>query len=1199
MIAIVRPLIVSPRLDERRAMRDSEADVDVTCGVCGQPNEAGRKFCGECGSPLAAACPSCASPNPPGTKFCGECGAALAPRAEPTPATTGLSPQAERRLVSVLFADLVGFTAASEGRDAEDTRELLTRYFDLARTTIERYGGTVEKFIGDAVMAVWGAPAVNEDDAERAVRAALDLVAGVPGLDATLRARAGVLTGEAAVTLGAEGQGMVAGDLVNTASRIQAEAEPGAVLVGERTKQATEAAIAYDDAGDHELKGKSEPVALFRATRVIALRGGSSRLPGIEPPFVGRDRELRLVKELFHASAADRRTHLVSVLGVGGIGKSRLAWEFEKYVDGLAAGTWWHWGRCLAYGEGVAFWALAEMIRGRAGIIEDEDSASAAAKLAVVLAEHFPDDEERRFVHPRLAHLLGLEEQRQGDEQNLFAAARMLFERLAEQAPAVLVFEDIHWADSALLDFIEYLLEWSRDRPLFLLTLARPELTERRPNWGAAQRNFTSLALDPLPEESMDVLLTGPVPGLSEELRARILERAEGVPFYAVETVRMLLDRGLIVREGNSYRPTGPIDELDVPQTLQALIAARLDGLTPAERRAVQDAAVLGRTFTTRGLTAMSGYDETELQTLLGSLIRKEIISFTSDPLSAERGQYGFLQDLVKKVAYDTLSRRERKTRHLLAAAHLRSLGEEDEVVEVVAAHYLDAFRAEPDDPDAGEVKTMAREMLVRAGARAASLGANAEAGSRFEEAAALADDVSVQAELLEQAGIAARADARNVDAIARFERSVAAFLTVEDTHAAARVSARLGGAMWDSGRVDEAPRIMTEAFEVVARDGYDPDVAALASELGRALYFAGKPDLAAERMEVALDIAESLWLPGVLSEALNTKSLTLLARGRPQEGVALLEYALKVALEADVPSAALRAYFNLAELNQQFDRHADAAALVRNGLQLARRVGDRLWEHLMLGQVYCTLVLGEWDEVLERAALLPEFTTGQRAAYLCFLLNVPQIHCRRGDLEQARAAFSVFSPAGISADIQEQTTHAAGRGAILEAEGRPAEALDAVRPALEAREELGAGAESFRAAFCVAVESSLALGDDEAAAALLDGLDAIPFGKVPPYLRASASRFRGLLAARAGQVDAAHAGFKRAIATFREISAPFDTAAALADYGEWLHAQGLDDEGGAKLSEARAVFERLRATPSLERIDRIDALTRRTAETG
>ncbi|MDQ3992926.1 MAG: AAA family ATPase, partial [Actinomycetota bacterium] len=502
----------------------------MLCPSCAAENDPGRKFCGECGSPLAQACSACGAANAPSVKFCGECGARLDAAASPVPVAE--QAVAERRLVSVLFADLVGFTTASEARDAEETRELLSRYFETARTVIERYGGTVEKFIGDAVMAVWGTPVAKEDDAERAVRAALDLVAAVPELDSAIRARAGVLTGEAAVTLGSDREGMVAGDLVNTASRIQSAAEPGTVLVGEPTRRASEAAIEYADAGSHELKGKADPVQLWRALRVTAGRFGALKSTGLEPPFVGRERELRLVKELFHATADERRAQLVSITGAAGIGKTRLSWEFEKYIDGLAQDVYWHRGRSLSYGEGVAYWALAEMVRMRCAITEDEDPVAAREKLRATIEQHVRDEDERRWVEPRLAHLLGLEEGAPGDEENLFSAWRILFERLAEESPTLLVFEDMQWAGTGLLDFLEYLLDWARGQPIFVLVLARPELAERRPTWGAGKRSLTSLYLDPLPPKAMRDLLAGLVPGLPDNLRDTILARAEGVPLY-------------------------------------------------------------------------------------------------------------------------------------------------------------------------------------------------------------------------------------------------------------------------------------------------------------------------------------------------------------------------------------------------------------------------------------------------------------------------------------------------------------------------------------------------------------------------------------------------------------------------------------------------------------------------------------------
>src|SRR6185437_2237218 len=387
------------------------------------------------------------------------------------------------------------------------------------RRLIEVYGGTVEKFIGDAVMSVWGAPVATEQDAERAVRAGLDLVAAVAALGDELgveglRARVGVLAGEAAVTVGAVGEGMVAGDLVNSAARIQGAAEPGTVLVGDSTRRATEATIVYEPAGTFALKGKQDEHELWRAVRVVSGAQGSLRSARLEAPFVGRDRELRQIKELFHACADESRAHVVSVTGIGGIGKSRLAWEFFKYVDGLAQEIFWHRGRCLAYGEGVAYWALADMVRMRCLIAEDEAPDVALAKLRATLDEVVVVPEERERLEPRLAQLLGVGDQTPGERNDLFAAWRLFFERLAEVDPVILVFEDMQWADDSLLDFVEYLLDWSRSLPIFVVTLARPELLEKRPTWGAAVRNLSSLHLEPLRSAVLGDLLEGLVPGL-------------------------------------------------------------------------------------------------------------------------------------------------------------------------------------------------------------------------------------------------------------------------------------------------------------------------------------------------------------------------------------------------------------------------------------------------------------------------------------------------------------------------------------------------------------------------------------------------------------------------------------------------------------------------------------------------------------
>jgi class 3 adenylate cyclase len=427
----------------------------------------------------------------------------------------------ERRLVSVLFADLVGFTTLSEHRDPEEVRELLSRYFDRCRTLIERYGGTVEKFIGDAVMAVWGTPVAREDDAERAVRAGLALTQAVSELSEQLRVRVGVLTGSAAVDLGAQGEGMVLGDTVNTAARLQSIAAPGTVLVDDVTRRASEAAVAYEDAGVHEVKGREQPVHTWMALMVVAGAGGARRGVGVEAPLVGREHELRTIIDVAERSADERRARHIAVVGEAGSGKSRLLWEFFKYIDGIKETRWWHQGRCLSYGEGVAYWALAEMVRARAGIQEEESPATAREKLRAAVAEHVSDERERRLVEPRLAHLLRLEERPDADRADLFSGWRLFFERMAQTNPVILAFEDLQWADTGLLEFIDYLLEWSAEFPVLVISLARPELRERRPSWDA-------LSLEPLEPEAIAAMLAGLAPGLPQQLAADIARRAEG-----------------------------------------------------------------------------------------------------------------------------------------------------------------------------------------------------------------------------------------------------------------------------------------------------------------------------------------------------------------------------------------------------------------------------------------------------------------------------------------------------------------------------------------------------------------------------------------------------------------------------------------------------------------------------------------------
>jgi predicted ATPase/class 3 adenylate cyclase len=1099
--------------------------------------------------------------------------------------------------VSVLFADLVGFTTWSESRDAEETRDLLSRYFELARTLIGRYGGTVEKFIGDAVMAVWGTPIATESDAERAVRAALELVASVPELDQRLAARAGVMTGEAAVTIGAEGEGMVAGDLVNTASRIQSEADPGTVLVGEVTRRASEQAIVYETAGDHELKGKAEPATLWRALRVVSGVGGQLKSAGLEAPFVGREREFKLIKELFFDYAAERKAHLVSVTGIAGIGKSRLAWEFYKYFDGIVEQVYWQRGRCLAYGEGVAYWALADMVRMRCGISEDEQPGSARPKLHATLEEHLLDPEERAFVEPRLAHLLGLDEAAAGDRQDLFAAWRLFFERLADVYPTVLAFEDMQWADTSLLDFVEYLLEWSRDYPLYVITLARPELQERRPGWGAGQRNFTSLFLEPLSQDAMEELLEGLVPGLPGRLREQILARAEGVPLYAVETVRMLIDRGLLVQDGAVYTPKGEIETLEVPETLHALIAARLDGLSGDERRLLQDGAVLGKTFTREALSALAGTTGDDLEPLLSGLVRKEVLGVQSDPRSPERGQYGFLQDLVRHVAYETLSKRERKTRHLAAAEHLAGIFSQlDEVAEVLASHYLAAFEAAPEADDAQAIRTKAREMLASAGERAGSLGAPAEGRRYYQQASELADDPVLEAELLEQSGRLAHVANEPAEARRQLERSLALLSEAGDARAAARASALLADVDVAEGRLEEAAARLDQVVAQLELERPSAELAAALAQLGRVRSLAGHAEAATGALERALALSERLQLPEIFVQALTSKAVVLLYQGRLAEARILLEAAATRAQAEQLYATALRASQNLAAVLEASDRYEEVLESTERSLVLARRRGNRRMESILrTGDIGPLFLLGRWDQALTIAAEEEPTVAGELAR--AQMLAVASIHCERGDLDSARAVLTASDALRDSDNWQLRAGYAMERARLLRAEERPAEAVGVVEQMFATVGDLVATETAIKVSLVEAIEAALDVPDLDKAEELLAIPESLDPGELTPYFRASTARLRARVDAARGNHERVDERFRIAASLFREFGIVFYVAVTQLEHAEWLISQQRADEAEPLLADARETFEQLQATPWLERTTQA-AATRGEPET-
>jgi tetratricopeptide (TPR) repeat protein len=745
----------------------------------------------------------------------------------------------------------------------------------------------------------------------------------------------------------------------------------------------------------------------------------------------------------------------------------------------------------------------------------------------------------------------------------------------------------MQWADDSLLDFIDYLLDWSRNHSLFIATFARPEFTDKRPGWGAGRRSFTSLYLEPLSPQAMEDLLAGLVPGLPQDLLTRILSRAEGVPLYAVETVRMLIDRGLLVPQGSVYRPTKPVETLDVPETLQALIAARLDGLTLEERRLVQDGSVLGKMFTVPALSCLSGRSEEEVESLLAALVRKEVLSLQTELRSPERGHYGFLQDLLKRVAYETLSKKERKARRLAAASFLESGGTGDDDVEVIAVHYLEAYRELPDSPDAQEIRQKAQEMLAKAGDRAASLAAQTEAERYFVQAAELMDDDASKARLWERAGQMAYQGGRLEEGKVHYQHAMELFDSRSDSHSAARVSARLSDIEWDQGRLVDSVDRMERAFAVLSAEEPDADLATLAAQLGRLQFFKGEVELARRRLEVALEIAEPRGLSEVVSQALNTKGIVLLFEGRKEESIALIKHSLEVALENDFSAAALRAYVNMAETMFRVGRYEESLDKYEEGLALARRVGNRVWEWALLAEMTFPLfVVGRWNDAVERSSQIPE-TEMARADILGPLLSLPLIAVIRQDLEGAKRVLSVFSRFESSEDVQERAAHAVARAVTHLADNDAEGALGAAQEAIRLGRQIGPDSQMLMMGLDQGLEAALATSDFASAEGLLEIIDSLHSGQMTPMLRAIRGCFGARLAMVRGLDREAEAGFKQAVGMFREITAPYWLATTLVEFGEWLVSQENRQHAGPLLAEAGRIFEDLDAPSGLERVSR------------
>ncbi|MGZ8481907.1 MAG: AAA family ATPase, partial [Candidatus Limnocylindria bacterium] len=941
----------------------------MTCPSCGEEHAESARFCAMCGHRLASTCDSCGAELDPGSRFCASCGAPATPPSatsseEPTDATA----VAERRRVSVLFVDLAGFTALAESMDAEDVRRVQSRYFEVARSIVATYGGTIEKFIGDAVMAVWGAPAAHEDDAERAVRAALAIVYAVDRLGGSadadgLRARAAVTSGEAVVTIGAVGQGMVAGDLVNVAARLQGRAPVGGVLVDDATRALAPTAAKYTRVGALSLKGRTGRLAAYRADALaaepMARSAGTNR-----GRFVGRDRELRELQDLLASVMRDRHGRLVSVVGIAGIGKSRLVGELRSWADGLEGAIAWHDGRSPAYGEGIAFAAVAEMVRRRIRVDEATPPEIARRQLGAAMEEFVADEAERRWIEPRLATLLERGETGAFDRDELFAAWRRFFERVSGRMPVVLAFEDFQWAEPSLLEFVEHLAAWTRNRPILIVTAARPEIMDRHPAWGSGGGSSTSLRLERLDDEPMRRLLDQQAPGLPPEVARQVLAHAGGVPLYAVEVARILpaeaSDAEPPSRRG-ARRARSPT-AIAVPDTLHGVIAARIDALPPGERRLLLSAAVLGHRFRPDALVTVAGGDAAATRRRVSTLLQRDLLALDEELNSPGRGELTFVQGLVREVAYRRLARTERRALHLAAARYLESAG--DDAAEVLAGHLGEAHRLTEESREQLRLARRAVSALRTAARQAMAVHVPDRALDLLERALRLSEGTDERPSVLAETADAARAAGRLEVAEERLRELIGIQFAARQRTAAARTRAQLASVLLSAQRNAPALAELERAMRTVRGWERDPSGVELAAQLARARLLVGEDAEALVWADRALAAAGRLELPAILMDVLVTRGTARLSSGDP-EGLADLRDAIARAQEAGALNTELRARNNLA-WSLLGDDPREAMRTAREGFDLATAMG--MGEAAIpLADIACTAAVetGDWGWAL------------------------------------------------------------------------------------------------------------------------------------------------------------------------------------------------------------------------------------------
>jgi class 3 adenylate cyclase len=1022
----------------------------AACLTCGSDNAAEARFCAACGSPLAIACSVCGSPIAPDARFCPSCG---------TPVDAAAAGTEERKVVSILFADVTGSTSLGEQLDPERFRQVMQAYADAMREEIEAEGGTVEKFIGDAVMAAFGVPAAHEDDPERALRASGRMLVRLERLNrelgashgVTLQIRIGINTGEVlAVTTPAPGEAMATGDAVNTAARLQSMAEPGTVLVSERTASAVRGFV-FEDRGPQSLKGRRERVRTFRLVEESA--GPVRGVPGLSAPMVGRDAELELLRTVYERVARDRRPHLVTVYGDAGVGKSRLTREFVAWAEATEPHAAALRGRCLPYGDGITYWPLAEILKGHAGILDTDPPELAIEKVRKAGRELLTGDvsPDPARATAALAYTVGLDDpdvsfanaSPREIRDELHEAWRSFFTALAVAEPIVVVIEDIHWADPVLLDLLDELADRVAGPALFVCP-SRPDLTATHPSWGGGGRNMSSVALDPLTAEEADRLVRSllTVDDLPPEARERILQRAEGNPFFLEEIIRRLIDGGVLTHDGERWRASSGVDAIEIPDTVQGVLAARIDLLDPSDKRVLQAASVVGRVFWTGPISDLLDLAVPDVTDSLRRLEDRELVlSRPGSTLSGQR-EYSFKHVLTRDVAYESLPRRDRVDAHADVARWLeRTSGERAaEFAELLAYHYLTAAdlaqetRGEtPDDLRSAALRWLlraSRDSLRRLGLGKAkrfaehALDIAVTDAERVDslEARAQASFVAYEGDLAwryfrEAAEVLRASGSNDGERIAYLaaracevsQRWPGSIRGVPPTEAEAKAAYELGESALPPG--DSEARIRLLSIRAGWLFGYPPAEPVAEDEL--AAY-------AAAGVEAA-DVAIRMGLPDLASGALDSANAAWSSVGYYVETLPLNERRAQLLPQLtdvlEIGDCYAMQTWALFELG----RYGEALDVARDGLSHVAGKGPNVELHLRAWVVTSLHRTGRWDDALSEHALVQELLGDRREDLPYFvtqgIASAAMIHDSRGERAEAdRLQAGLLRLAGVQA---------------------------------------------------------------------------------------------------------------------------------------------------------------------------------------